>query len=50
MVHPGHVDAALEAQDPYTRPRAIELATLTSAGTRERLARGDFELVGFSAL
>jgi predicted glycoside hydrolase/deacetylase ChbG (UPF0249 family) len=50
MVHPGYVDAALAAQDPYTRPREIELATLTSAGTRERLARGDIELVGFSAL
>jgi predicted glycoside hydrolase/deacetylase ChbG (UPF0249 family) len=50
MVHPGHVDASLVAQDPYTAPRPIELATLTSAGTRERLARGDIELVGFSAL
>ncbi len=30
MVHPGHVDEALAAQDPYTKPRAIELAELTS--------------------
>jgi chitin disaccharide deacetylase len=50
MVHPGHVDEALLAQDPYTGPRAIELAVLTSAGTRERLARGDIELVSFAAL
>jgi predicted glycoside hydrolase/deacetylase ChbG (UPF0249 family) len=50
MVHPGHVDEALSAQDPYTTPRAVELAELTSAGTRERLARGDIELVSFAAL
>jgi predicted glycoside hydrolase/deacetylase ChbG (UPF0249 family) len=50
MVHPGHVDEALAAQDPYTRPRAIELAELTSERVRERLARGDIELVRFSAL
>jgi len=48
MVHPGHVDDALAAQDPYTAPRAIELAELTSAGVRERLARGDIELVSFA--
>ena len=50
MVHPGHVGEALAAQDPYTTPRAIELAELTSAGTRERLARGDIELVSFAGL
>jgi chitin disaccharide deacetylase len=50
MVHPGHVDAALAAQDPYTAPREIELAELTSAGIRERLARGDIELVSFASL
>jgi chitin disaccharide deacetylase len=50
MVHPGHVDEALIAQDPYTRPRAIELAALTSPGIRERLARGDIELTSFAAL
>jgi predicted glycoside hydrolase/deacetylase ChbG (UPF0249 family) len=50
MVHPGHVDEALAAQDPYTRPRAVELAELTSAGFRERLGRGDFDLVTFAAL
>ena len=50
MVHPGHVDEALAAQDPYTKPRAIELAELTSEAVRDRLARGDIELVRFSAL
>jgi predicted glycoside hydrolase/deacetylase ChbG (UPF0249 family) len=50
MVHPGHVDAALAAQDPYTAPRTIELAELLSAGVRERLGRGDIELVSFAAL
>ncbi|MDB4909548.1 MAG: hopanoid biosynthesis associated protein HpnK [Gemmatimonadetes bacterium] len=50
MVHPGHIDEALAAQDSYTAPRAVELAELTSAGVRERLARGDIELVGFAAL
>jgi predicted glycoside hydrolase/deacetylase ChbG (UPF0249 family) len=50
MVHPGYVDEALAAQDPYTTPRAIELAELTSPGVRERLARGDIELVSFATL
>jgi predicted glycoside hydrolase/deacetylase ChbG (UPF0249 family) len=50
MVHPGHVDESLAAQDSYTRPRAIELAALTSPGIRERLARGDIELTSFAAL
>jgi predicted glycoside hydrolase/deacetylase ChbG (UPF0249 family) len=50
MVHPGHVDQALAAQDSYTSPRAIELAELVSAGVRERLSRGDIELVSFAAL
>jgi predicted glycoside hydrolase/deacetylase ChbG (UPF0249 family) len=49
MVHPGYVDEALAAQDPYTAPREIELAELTSAGVRERLARGDIDLVSFAA-
>ena len=50
MVHPGYVDEALASQDPYTSPREIELTQLTSAGVRERLARGDIELVSFAAL
>jgi predicted glycoside hydrolase/deacetylase ChbG (UPF0249 family) len=47
MVHPGHDDATLAAQDSYTWQRPIELAVLTSDGTRERLARGDIRLVSF---
>jgi predicted glycoside hydrolase/deacetylase ChbG (UPF0249 family) len=50
MVHPGYVDETLAAQDPYTAPREKELAELTSAGVRERLGRGDIELVSFAAL
>jgi predicted glycoside hydrolase/deacetylase ChbG (UPF0249 family) len=50
MVHPGHVDEALAAQDPYTAPREIELGVLLSAAVRERLSRGDIELVTFAAL
>jgi predicted glycoside hydrolase/deacetylase ChbG (UPF0249 family) len=50
MVHPGHVDEALAAQDPYTAPREVELSELTSEGIRERLGRGDIELVTFAAL
>lgn len=50
MVHPGHVDEALAAQDPYTAPREIELAELRSDGVRERLSRGDIELTSFAAL
>ena len=47
MVHPGRVDAALSAADPYTGPRETELSALLSAPIRERLRRGDFRLVGF---
>ena len=47
MVHPGHDDATLAAQDSYTWQRPIELAVLTSPETRERLARGDIRLVSF---
>jgi predicted glycoside hydrolase/deacetylase ChbG (UPF0249 family) len=47
MVHPGHDDATLGAQDSYTWQRPIELAVLTSPETRERLARGDIRLVSF---
>ena len=50
MMHPGHVDESLAAQDSYTSPRAIELAELMSAGVRERLGRGDIELVSFAKL
>ncbi len=50
MVHPGHVDASLAAQDSYTAPRSIELAELLSAGVRDRLGRGDIELITFADL
>ncbi len=50
MVHPGHVDEALVAQDAYTAPRELELAELLSAAVRERLAREDIELTSFAAL
>lgn len=50
MVHPGHDDEALAAQDSYTWPRAIELAALTSDETRARIGRGDFTLINFGAL
>ena len=47
MVHPGRLDAALSATDPYTAPRETELAALLSAPIRQRLRRGDIRLVGF---
>jgi predicted glycoside hydrolase/deacetylase ChbG (UPF0249 family) len=47
MVHPGHDDATLAAQDSDTWQRPIELSVLTSPETRERLARGDIRLVSF---
>jgi predicted glycoside hydrolase/deacetylase ChbG (UPF0249 family) len=50
MVHPGHDDEALAAQDSYTWPRKIELAVLTSSETRARLGRGDIQLIHFGAL
>ena len=50
VVHPGRVDAALEAVDGYTRPRERELAALTSPRVRERLRLGDFRLATFADL
>ncbi|MGH7620871.1 MAG: ChbG/HpnK family deacetylase, partial [Gemmatimonadaceae bacterium] len=50
MVHPGHDDATLAAQDSYTWQRPIELAVLTSDEIRTRLGRGDFTLINFGAL
>lgn len=50
MVHPGHSDAELASMDNYTWQRENELAALVSPAVRERLARGDFELVHFGAL
>lgn len=50
MVHPGHSDAELASMDNYTWQRENELAALTSPAVRERLARGDIELVHFGSL
>jgi chitin disaccharide deacetylase len=45
MVHPGHVDAALNEIDGYTWQRERELAALVSPELRERLRRGDPALI-----
>jgi predicted glycoside hydrolase/deacetylase ChbG (UPF0249 family) len=50
MVHPGRVDDALTAIDGYTWQRTRELEALLSAPVRERLRRGDLELIGFGQL
>jgi predicted glycoside hydrolase/deacetylase ChbG (UPF0249 family) len=47
MLHPGHDDAVLAAQDPYRAERERELAVLRSSIVRGRLARGDIRLVTF---
>lgn len=50
MLHPGHDDATLGAQDPYRAPRERELAALVSPEVRARLAVGDIRLVTFAEL
>jgi chitin disaccharide deacetylase len=50
MVHPGYPDDALTGWVRYGVGRERELAGLTSAAVRARLARGDIELVSFGAL
>ena len=50
MLHPGHDDEVLAAQDPYRHERERELAALTSDLVRERLTRGDIRLVTFANL
>ena len=50
MLHPGYDDAILARQDPYRAEREREVAALTSAPVRERLAGGDIELVHFGQL
>jgi len=50
MLHPGHDDAVLAAQDPYRAERERELAVLTSSIVRARLDRGDIRLVTFREL
>jgi predicted glycoside hydrolase/deacetylase ChbG (UPF0249 family) len=50
MMHPGHSDAELASMDNYTWQRENELQALTSPAVRDRLARGDIELVDFGSL
>lgn len=50
MLHPGHDDAVLGAQDPYRAPREREVAALTSSEVRDRLAAGDIRLITFAEL
>ena len=50
MVHPGRVDEALAAVDPYTWQREIERDVLTGPALSERLRRGDLVLTSFGAL
>lgn len=50
MLHPGYDDAVLAAQDPYRAEREREVAALCSEIVRERLSRGDLQLVRFSDL
>jgi predicted glycoside hydrolase/deacetylase ChbG (UPF0249 family) len=49
-VHPGYSDIELRSMDDYTWQREKELAALTSEPVRERLQRGDIELIHFGAL
>lgn len=50
MVHPGYVDPDLAEWARYVAGREVELAALLSAEVRERLGRGDIELVDFRAV
>jgi predicted glycoside hydrolase/deacetylase ChbG (UPF0249 family) len=50
MLHPGHDDAMLAAQDPYRVEREREVAALCSPAIRARLERGDVRLVSFAEL
>ena len=50
MVHPGYPDASLEGWVHYRAGRERELAALLSAAVRDRLRRGDIELIGFGDL
>jgi predicted glycoside hydrolase/deacetylase ChbG (UPF0249 family) len=50
MMHPGHDDPTLAAQDPYRHEREREVAALRSPAVRARLERGDIRLVNFGEL
>jgi predicted glycoside hydrolase/deacetylase ChbG (UPF0249 family) len=50
MMHPGYDDVVLALQDPYRKEREREVAALRSAAVRERLGRGDIQLITFAQL
>lgn len=50
MMHPGYDDVVLALQDPYRTEREREVNALCSPAVRERLARGDIELVSFAGI
>ena len=50
MVHPGYADPELARWDGYLEERERELAGLSDAAVRGRLAAGDIELLHFGAL
>ncbi len=50
MVHPGYCDAGIEQWDRYTWQRERELQGLVDPAVRERLSRGDIELVHFGTV
>jgi len=50
MVHPGYADPELAQWDSYLEERERELAGLSDAAVRARLATGDIELLHFGAL
>jgi predicted glycoside hydrolase/deacetylase ChbG (UPF0249 family) len=50
MMHPGHDDAVLAAQDPYRMEREREVRALCSMAVCERLQRGDIRLARFDQL
>ena len=50
MVHPGYPDASLEGWVNYRAGRERELAALLSAAVRDRLRRGDIEMINFAEI
>jgi predicted glycoside hydrolase/deacetylase ChbG (UPF0249 family) len=50
MLHPGYDDPILAAQDRYRTEREGEVVALLSPSVRERLTRGDLQLMHFGQL
>lgn len=50
MLHPGHDDAVLAAQDPYRAEREREVGALVSELVVSRIRRGDIRLVRFDQI